>query len=367
MARVLFLPLFVIFVTAEARTKTLRKGGQPVTPKLTPESPSKFLGDYTADRQPGVGKKFAFDHPYPAVQDTEHFDTDYVNDENGDGGKWAAQFQYDTLRTAASKEEKKLKVAEEKAAEEKEELVSAKKKEEAAAADAATAEKALDKAKEKENALSKEVDELEGNSKDGGKKGGSQGGKGGEKATEEKGDAADVKTGGKIADATAKVEKEMQDLEDCKKSLEQAKAKTKKLKEDKEKLVEKEKADAQVEEAKKKEALESATAEESKAEAQEEVLSKNETIIEAKVKEEKAEFDEAKKDYEHKVEDLDKTEAELQRVTKELSKHRHAGVDQDGGVYYSEDGKSGASKLAMPAGAAWLTVAVAAAVSCHAA
>merc|ERR1719458_1841664 len=57
-----------------------------ISPKLDPESDKVFFG-----------------HPYPAVQDTNEFDRDYVKDENNDGGEWKAQMDYDLLRTKLSK------------------------------------------------------------------------------------------------------------------------------------------------------------------------------------------------------------------------------------------------------------------------
>ena len=44
-------------------------------------------------------KYYVFNHPYPAVQDSNDFDFDFVKDENSDGGRWAAQMEYDTLRS----------------------------------------------------------------------------------------------------------------------------------------------------------------------------------------------------------------------------------------------------------------------------
>jgi len=59
-----------------------------------------------------------FDHPYPAVQDTDDYDKDYVKDENDDGGEWTAQQEYDALRSKLEK----LQADEKKALDRKREL-----------------------------------------------------------------------------------------------------------------------------------------------------------------------------------------------------------------------------------------------------
>merc|ERR1719195_2454177 len=89
-----------------------------ISPKLEPGSDKVFFGeDYPDNRQP-TEKKISpeFGHPYPALQDTDKFDKDYVKDENSDDGEWEAQMNYDLLRTTVSKDKddvEKAKAAEE--------------------------------------------------------------------------------------------------------------------------------------------------------------------------------------------------------------------------------------------------------------
>merc|ERR1719490_475172 len=75
-----------------------------ISPKLDPESDKVFFDHDYPDNLRGKGKlKPEFGHPYPAVQDTNEFDRDYVKDENNDGGEWKAQMDYDSMRTKLSK------------------------------------------------------------------------------------------------------------------------------------------------------------------------------------------------------------------------------------------------------------------------
>ena len=80
----------------------------PLNPNLEPKSSKKFFGkDYPVDHHPVADEHYKFGHPYPAVMDSSDYDSDFVKDENSDGGKWDAQMNYDILRqkvTAADKE-----------------------------------------------------------------------------------------------------------------------------------------------------------------------------------------------------------------------------------------------------------------------
>merc|ERR1712072_923930 len=67
-------------------------------------SDKKFFDkDYPWDKRPKVDV-LHFKHPYPAVQDSGDFDSDYVKDENSDNGSWKAQTEYDRLRHKLAKE-----------------------------------------------------------------------------------------------------------------------------------------------------------------------------------------------------------------------------------------------------------------------
>jgi len=77
-----------------------------IVPALEPESDKKFMGkDYPDDLRPGVHhfKRYDWDHPYPIVQEDNIYDKDYVKDENNDSGEWAAQHEYDVLRSKIAK------------------------------------------------------------------------------------------------------------------------------------------------------------------------------------------------------------------------------------------------------------------------
>merc|ERR1712083_946717 len=89
--------------------------GISINPRLDPQSHDKFFGsDYPHDVSPSA-QGLEFGHPYPAVMASDAFDKDYVKDENGDGGEWKAQFEYDTLRTKAQQEKADQEAAEEAA------------------------------------------------------------------------------------------------------------------------------------------------------------------------------------------------------------------------------------------------------------
>jgi len=110
------------------------RGVQPaqVKPKLDPTSDRIFRKDYVHDLDPKGQAQIKFHHPYPMVQDTNDYDTDYPKDENNDDGEWKAQMEYDLLRTKVAKEKddyERAKAAEEATAKELEE---ARKAEEAA-------------------------------------------------------------------------------------------------------------------------------------------------------------------------------------------------------------------------------------------
>merc|ERR1719345_727425 len=76
---------------------------EKINPELDPTSDTKFFKkDYPDDdRSPPVHK---WSHPYPTVQDSDHYDKDYVADENEDGGYWKAQMEYDELGSRVQKE-----------------------------------------------------------------------------------------------------------------------------------------------------------------------------------------------------------------------------------------------------------------------
>lgn len=85
-----------------------KSGKSFISPELETKSDSKFFGkDYPSDERPKV-HVLHFKHPYPAVQDSDDFDKDFVNDENSDNGEFKAQSEYDRLRHKLAKEKEEF-------------------------------------------------------------------------------------------------------------------------------------------------------------------------------------------------------------------------------------------------------------------
>jgi len=91
-------------------------------PKIT-ETDKQFAANYPEDKRP-VAEKGILDKlrgpgvPYPALQNKDDFDRDFVQDENADKGAWQAQFEYDALRKKLAAEEAGVKRAEDRASRE---------------------------------------------------------------------------------------------------------------------------------------------------------------------------------------------------------------------------------------------------------
>merc|ERR1719433_14247 len=231
-----------------------------ISPKLEPESDKVFFGppfpaDYPDNDQPTERKiSPEFGHPYPALQDTDKFDKDYVKDENGDDGEWQAQMNYDDLRTTVGKDKDDVEKA--KAAEEelKKRVEQAKYEESEAGKKAAEAEKKAAKAREEAKQAEKEVAAAkEATEKAAEREAAEEQRQAAERAQtqagggKETGDAAEPESGtaaggagekggagvkdnsDKIAEAAEKVKKEMSDLEKCQQELADARARLREL------------------------------------------------------------------------------------------------------------------------------------------
>merc|ERR1719346_902646 len=104
-----------------ALNKMAKHPGHIVPPLEDVKSDKKFFGppfpaDYPHDQQPRASRRvFEKGQPYPKVQEQGFFDKDYVKDENGDGGEWKAQMDYDTARTKIDRTKKQKEAAEKKA------------------------------------------------------------------------------------------------------------------------------------------------------------------------------------------------------------------------------------------------------------
>merc|ERR1740138_169234 len=75
----------------------LRASGKgKIEPPLEPTSHKQFFDkDNAWDDRSGPTD---FKYPFPTVQQSMKYDSDYVKDENSDGGLWSAQNDYDQLR-----------------------------------------------------------------------------------------------------------------------------------------------------------------------------------------------------------------------------------------------------------------------------
>jgi len=260
-----------------------------IHPELSPVSDKKFFeDDYPSDLRPDA--KHHFDHPFPTIQDSGHYDKDYVRDENDDGGEWAAQTEYDTLRNKLRKEKEDVQRALKKFQEEEAELKDKLSKE------------AL--AEQKAKALEAEAARIRRDAGIADKD-------------------ADV-TNGEVGAAAGVVEKEVNDLEECRKELAKSRAQLKKLMEErdqrdaksadldgKHKAIDEEEVDAEAEEGK----------------------------LEEEVGNEEGDHREALKSLEEEKKDVVELEAKIEKAAQKLRKFRHA-VDKDGGVYRSGVTKS---------------------------
>merc|ERR1719409_1769256 len=110
-----FLVLAAVLAVTEARL--LGDNAKRIAPVLEPKSDGKFfgkdgkVGDYPRDGRTVISSKQHFDHPYPAVQDHQDYENDYVKDENADNGLWKHQMAYDELRRTLHKEKVELDTA----------------------------------------------------------------------------------------------------------------------------------------------------------------------------------------------------------------------------------------------------------------
>jgi len=343
--------LAVLAVTAQAafRGGSVKEDSKvQLRASISPEvskSDKKFFGkDFPWDKRPVADEHYVFNHPYPAVQDSGDFDSDFVKDENSDGGKWKAQMDYDTLRHKIRNAKDKLKELKAKMEKEYEEWMKAKDTSGKAASKASQAGSESDQAKRAADAAAKKVNDLEGGSSSDG-----------------------TKIGGAVGDAIKKVQKEMSDLEKCKKNLADAKERLKQLLKEKDEFEKKKvvakaeqdaaqkkaeeedaadaKAEAAAEAKAKKEGLSKAAAEakkhakkKAKKDAEEDEAAFDEAAWQKKLDREKKDHAQALKSYEQELRDVKLTEDQLARAAVELRKFRRPPhVDANGGVYYDDE------------------------------
>lgn len=103
-------------IEAEARRAKRADQKFRVHPELETNDHEFFKKDYSSDGRPDIQSHFG--HPYPEIQDSDDYDSDYVKDENHDNGHYDAQMAYDRLRTLKRNEEASLRDAAKKAARE---------------------------------------------------------------------------------------------------------------------------------------------------------------------------------------------------------------------------------------------------------
>jgi len=344
MARLAVVLGFVFFLAATHAHAAVQRLGQAkadrITPALEHQSSKKFDQDFPLDKRAAVDEHYKFGHPYPTVQDSSDFDSDFVKDENSDGGVWDAQMKYDLLRAKIQKAKAKLAKLKTKMETEYDEWMHAKK--DASDVDAAleSARKDAELARNAAEAAAKRVNDLEGHSQNGG-----------------------TGVGGAIGEAIGDVKKEMQDLQNCKEALAKAREALKKVlkAKDDEKVLEeqkeKEEAAKKVEEDQKQDkakedAKNSKQDEEQKKKAHEKD-EKNKDAQEkmdetAEKQKEEQEEEKLRKEIEKDTKDatswrdtyikelaeVRKTEIELEAAAKTLKKFRRSPyVDKDGGVY----------------------------------
>jgi len=361
------------------RSQALQQG--LISPKLEPGSDKVFFGeDYPDNRQPREKKiKPEFGHPYPALQDTDRFDKDEVKEENSDNGEWKAQMDYDLLRTRVSKDKddvEKAKAAEEdlkqiydnaKAEEtaagkraEKAEERAAKAREEAKKAqeDVAAAKELTEKAaehqaaEEQRQAAERAEKQAGGDGKQTQDAAESESGADGEKGATFK-DSAD-----KIAEAAAKIKKEMSDLEKCQHELADARARLRELMAKEQELARQRREQKELEKAGWEEKLAALAREEAKAAAalaehEREAADKRgqEKVQEDTLSSRKAAHKVADEQYKEEKTDYDVLYSELKKSEQNLRKFRR-NEDAGGGVSNSDQpagqtqmfgGRSGAS------------------------
>merc|ERR1719210_808752 len=107
-------------------------GKTPIVPPLVDvDTDKKFFGppfpaDYPDDISPPTKRKlFKKDSVYPKVQEEGFFDKDYIKDENSDGGKWQAQFDYDAARTKIANQQRQAENAAKRAGKEQHDVETA--------------------------------------------------------------------------------------------------------------------------------------------------------------------------------------------------------------------------------------------------
>jgi len=293
-----------------------------------------FFGEDYPDNEAPKGKVDPeLGQPYPALQDPNHFDTDYVKDENTDDGEWKSQMEYDLLRAKAKQNKdlvEKTKATEEELKEAVEkaktyETIAAKKAQEAAQRAAKArgeAKKALEDAGKAKEATDEATDEQKQGAKT-------------EAAGEQKEAESDVaassskKESNKVAKATEKVKKEMEDLDNCQKELSDARARLKELMETEKELArkrmeqqkgDKTQRDEELARLKKEESAASSVLSESEQDTTK--LREDEQVHKDRLSKQEASHHVAEQRYKKEATDLENLQSELKAAEKKLREFR---------------------------------------------
>merc|ERR1719409_818955 len=274
-----------------------------ISPPLKPKRDEKFFGKaYPWDKRPKVDV-LHFKHPYPVVQDSSEFDSDFVKDENSDNGSWKAQTEYDRLRHKLAKEKADVARALEAKKKAEDELEDATRREK----DAAEKHRKEEEEKKKRGSVSGSSGQTEGEEHMKGKKYVVPGAKG----------PGGVSTPGEIRVAADELQKSMDALENCKKQLAEAREKLKKLM--------KELEDAKKKQDETQAALDAALERLRK-------LEQGQAAVDAKAKEEYQEYLDAKAAYEKQQAKVAQMEADIKAAAAKVKAFRDA-EDKNGGVY----------------------------------
>jgi len=300
-----FAIVVLVFAHSACADDVKEKGHSGLSPTLEPKSDKKFFGkDYPWDKRPAVDV-LHFKHPYPVVQDSGDFDSDYVKDENSDDGSWKAQTEYDRLRHKLAKE--KADVAKALAAKNQ-------------------AEKELQDAMKKEKEVKKTTPPP---------KPVVQSSRGAETQSNKVKNVpapGGIASPGDVKVATDETKRAMDALEECKKQLAEARERLKKLMKE-------------LEEAKKVQVEAQKVLD--GAEGTEETKKSSKSTLDKNVKEEYQEYMDARTAYLKQQALLAKMEAEIKVAAEKVKKMRDS-EDRGGGVYNDGDRKSAATSLVSP-------------------
>lgn len=337
---------FVVFLAlahAHAAINSLGVGQlrvEGIHPKLDHASSDKFGEDYPLDKRAVADEhhKSRFGHPYPAVQDSDDFDKDFVNDENSDGGAWDAQMRYDALRSKIQGAKEKMEKLKRKMEQDYESWTRAEQEASNLEDTLGKAKRDAEVARNAADAAAKRVNNLEGSSQNDG-----------------------TEVGGAIGHAIGDVKKEMEDLQKCKEALARAKeklkvllkrraeekdaeekksktekaAKAKQLQQEKEQGHKNKKEKKEDEQSKsKKGKSKEATNEDAKNKDTREEDAREEEQVKREVEKDTKEASISRDKYQQELADVKRTEKELEEAAKTLKKFRRSPhVDNDGGVY----------------------------------